>query len=120
STRDWSSDVCSSDLIPAVLVSAWYGGRAPGIAATVSSALLMYFVSKPDHPLGMADDLSRILAFIIVGACLSFIVSFHRHIRDESLENAERLRTTLASIGDAVIVTDDVCRITMMNAPGER
>ena len=59
-----------------------------------------------------------------VGVCirgyLHLGVAFERRIQSNSVENAERLRTTLQSIGDAVIVTDVDGRITMMNAVAKR
>jgi len=115
--------VFTSFFVPAVLVSAWYAGLFSGIAATLlGSAYMAYFVLRPVYSFNVesAEDLARILAFGIVGVCLSFVVTSQRRTRDLSLENTERLRTTLASIGDAVIVTDDRCEVTMINEAGSR
>ncbi len=109
--------------IPAVLASAWYGGTRWGLIATgLSSTFMLYFVLEPVHSLKIdtAEDAARIVAFVFVGICISFGIAFERRIRDTSLENAERLRTTLESIGDAVMVTNANGAITMMNAVAER
>jgi PAS domain S-box-containing protein len=109
--------------VPAVLASAWYGGARWGLLATAfSSALLIYFVIEPLHSftINAAEDTARISAFVFVGICVSFGAAFERRVRDNSVANAERLRTTLESIGDAVTVTDIDGRITMMNAVAER
>jgi PAS domain-containing protein len=109
--------------IPAVLASAWYGGRTWGLIATAfSTAFLIYLALEPVHSfkIDAAEDIARTVAFVFVGTCISLGVAFQRRIHDSSLENAERLRTTLESIADAVTVTDINGNITMMNAIAER
>ena len=90
--------IFATAFIPAVLVSAWYGGIGLGLLATaLSSAFMVYFVLEPVHSFAIraSEDLARIVAFAVVGVSVSFVVAFQRRIRDASLENAERLRTTL-------------------------
>jgi PAS domain S-box-containing protein len=115
--------IFATAFIPAVLASAWYGGAAFGLIATaLSSAFMMYFVMPPIHSFAInaTEDFARICAFIVVGICISLGITMQRRIRDAALENAERLHTTLESIGDAVTVTDISGSITMMNAVAER
>jgi PAS domain S-box-containing protein len=115
--------IFATAFIPAVLASAWYGGVAFGLIATLlSSAFMIYFVLEPAHSFAInaTEDFARICAFVVVGVCISLGVTIQRRIRDAAVENAERLHTTLESIGDAVTVTDINGTITMMNAVAER
>jgi PAS domain S-box-containing protein len=115
--------IFATAFIPAVLASAWYGGAVFGLIATaLSSAFMIYFVLGPIHSFAInaTEDFARVRAFVVVGICISLGVTLQRRIRDAALENAERLHTTLESIGDAVTVTDVSGSITMMNAVAER
>src|SRR5215471_4536541 len=115
--------IFATAFIPAVLASAWYGGALFGLVATaLSSAFMIYFVLAPIHSFAIhaTEDFARICAFVVVGICISLGVTIQRRIRNAALENAERLHTTLESIGDAVTVTDINGSITMMNAVAER
>lgn len=68
---------------------------------------------------GLLSGLCALLAFV------TFLLLYRRHAASRTRttfiisEQSERLRTTLASIGDAVIATDTDARITMMNAIAE-
>jgi PAS domain S-box-containing protein len=94
-----------------------------GLAATaLSSAFMIYFVLEPvqSFAINATEDFARICTFFIVGVCISFGIAFQRRIRDVAVGNAERLRTTLESIADAVTVADVNGNITMMNAVAGR
>jgi PAS domain S-box-containing protein len=107
---------------PAVTAAAWFGGLKPALLSMVLSAALAnwYFLS-PMH------DFVSLIAFIL-GSLL--IIGAMETLHRTSLENQRKdvdrtkaqyiLSTTLASIGDGVIVTDEKGRITFLNPEAER
>jgi PAS domain S-box-containing protein len=110
---------------PAVAMAAWYGGLGPGALATVLSAVLAgWFFIEPLHSFSLSSshDITALAAFVfsslfIVGA----MEAMHRanaRAQAAALNNRrqkELLAITLASIGDAVIVTDVQGRVTFVN-----
>ena len=119
----WIGDtVPFSTLYGAVALAVWYGGSRPALAtATLGYLASNYFFIEPrgsfaiekvgDH---LALGLYLLTCAIIIGFGEAMRVS-----RSRAAEQQERLRTTLASIGDAVISTDTESRITSMNAVAE-
>jgi PAS domain S-box-containing protein len=118
---------------PAIMVSAWLGGLGPGLATTLLSAVAAkYFWMDPRFTLYAtnAGDAIALVAFALVRIFISGVTgAMHRARRRQAraLEQAqragaavaaseERLRVTIASIGDAVIATDTGGAVTTMNA----
>src|SRR5216684_5355791 len=67
-----------------------------------------------------ADDLLRVLVFVLVAGAISALAAGRRRAENRVREQREEMAVTLASIGDAVIVTDRAGRITFMNTAAER
>jgi PAS domain S-box-containing protein len=107
----------------AIMAAAWYGGLRPGLLATALSAAITagFFLAprievdglKPVHVVG-------IVIFVGTGWLISAGADALRRTREGHRLEAERLRTTLQSIGDGVIVTDAGARIVSQNAVAER
>ncbi len=110
---------------PAVWFAAWFGGFRPGL---LSIALAVpagsYFFAEPIGSLliGRRDDQVAALMLVLVGFGMALLSrSQHEAVeRAERAEDAERderqrYETTLASIGDAVIATDAVGKVTFVN-----
>jgi PAS domain S-box-containing protein len=114
----------------AVAFSAWYGGRGPGLVAVVLGALsAAHFFVAPQNSLLITDpaELLGLGMFIVLGLLITLLCDSLRTARDRAEENAraglverQRLRVTLASIGDAVIVTDNHGQVEFLNAEAER
>lgn len=105
----------------AVMVAAWYGGLRPGLFATllsgVTASYLFLVPASGTH--GRLADAIGLALFGAIGWLMSDMSErLHRARRGEYLE-AERLRTTLESIGDGVIVTDGQGRVTSLNPVAE-
>ncbi len=121
----------------AVALIAWFGGPGPALLAIVLGGLAgSYFFISPRGSFaitGIADQITFAI-FILVGLVLNLLThSLRAALRragaseDEAREalRAERvqrvrLRTTLASIADAVITADPDGRVTGLNRTAEQ
>ena len=86
---------------------------SPGSASRIDTGVLVAASRRADFP----SERDRLL--LSVGANQTVIVVQRRRAEEELREQQERLRTTLASIGDAVITTDRAGHITTMNGVAE-
>jgi len=114
----------------AVLLTAWYGGFAPALAATVLGGLLSaWYLMPPTHTLHVAgfENQAGLVLYLAVSLGIALLGGGMRRAQrrtqaqaDAAVTERERLRITLASIGDAVIVCDDQARVTALNAVAEQ
>ena len=109
-------------LLPVILSSYfWRGG--PGLVSLGTVAFLTdYFLLPPYHSLRIERpiDIARWLTFTVIGLVIC-LLSEQLHRSRKRMEKEMRLNAvTLSSIGDAVITTDDQCRVTFLNPEAER
>jgi len=122
---------------PAVACAAWFGGLGAGLfAALASVAIARFFFIAPINSFALLRpfDLAADAAFLLsCGFIVGAIETMHRAQRQLVREMTEReriahelrhardsLATTLASIGDGVVVTDTAGQVTFLNAEAER
>ena len=120
----------------AIVLAAWYGGFGPAILAVCLSWLAIdRFHLEPRPGAGLGARWHLVFAFLfVVGLAVALLGESLRAARrraqasdseaqrvlEEQRADRERLRTTLASIADAVITTDPEGRITSLNPAAER
>jgi PAS domain S-box-containing protein len=107
----------------AIVAAAWYGGLRPGLLATALSAAMVaaYFIVPDVEGLGLRSvHVIGLGIFAITGWLISTAADELRRAREAHRLDAERLRTTLQSIGDGVIVTDRDGRVASINPIAER
>ena len=110
---------------PTVVLCAWFGGLGPGLLSAALGGLVAWYVFIPPQYSFMFSDPTapaQMTLFLLAGALISLLAeSLHRARRQaEERETREReqregFRVTLASIGDAVIATDALGLVTLMN-----
>jgi PAS domain S-box-containing protein len=115
--------------VPAVALSAWFGGFGAGAAATaLSMAAAFYTVILPAHA-GRPNLADAISAVVFAAVSLFIVFEIARRAKVEAAladakNKAENDRdlvgTTLASIGDAVIAIDAEGKVTFLNTMAQR
>jgi len=105
----------------AILLSASYAGRGPAFLATILSAAVAnyFFVVHVYGPSLVTPGAIQTTVFVLEGLVIAELIVRWRKSEAESHLQTELLRTTLLSIGDAVVATDAEGRVTLMNPVAE-
>ena len=118
----WESGLPYITFFPAIMLSAWLGGVGPGIVTTALSALAAaFFWIQPVRAFRLAgpSEWLGLFVFVGVGVVISVLNEAWRRSAMAVVESEQRLAVTLASIGDAVLTTDQEGRVTGLNAVAE-
>ena len=115
---------------PAVLFAAWLGGvRAGSLSLLLSALAIDYYFIAPTRTFGVSNhgDQIGVLIFVVAGFGAVLLSHSQRNAVGQAAqaqhaerEHRQRLQTTLASIGDAVISTDAEGRIVFINDVAQR
>ena len=99
-------------IIFVMIGSAWYLGRGPGLLIAILFELTLdYFSTAPFTAKSLIIVFNRLLLFV----SLVLFASSRRKAERQLRQQGELLQVTLASIGDAVIATDLVGKVTFIN-----
>jgi PAS domain S-box-containing protein len=101
----------------AVVINAWYAGFIPALLTVVFAALAVGYLFIPpvfSLAVGLQGSVSLVV-FTSIAFLISSLTEARTRAEARAHAEASRFRVTLASIGDAVIVTDTAGRVTFLN-----
>jgi two-component system, cell cycle sensor histidine kinase and response regulator CckA len=102
-----------------LIVPAWYGGRGPGLLVVFLLELVTILTNSRPPETGLANWLFSHFSIIFFCVVVVLLVSSRRKSEASLREQRELWQVTLASIGDAVIVTDTEGQIRFINPMAE-
>jgi PAS domain S-box-containing protein len=114
---------------PAIFAIAWWGGFRTTLFATLLSVpVLTYFILQPKYSFAveLPEYRAGLFVYIVVALATGWLGEQLHQARHKAqlagiraIAERERLRVTLASIGDGVIVTDERGQIVSLNPVAE-
>jgi PAS domain S-box-containing protein len=102
----------------AIIATGWVGGaRAALLAALLSFVVSLYLFVPPRFSFGPPHGafLFGVVLYWLTAAVMVAIIGAMHRARRQAQEQQQMWLTTLSSIGDAVVATDAVGRVTFMN-----
>ncbi len=103
----------------AVVVAAWYGGRGPGIVATVLAALGSDMLYLPPFGLGAAPgELLALLALVAEGAVIVAITVGLRSAHARALREAQEAERARRSAAVALQMREELLRLWTQKLAG--
>ena len=90
--------------LSAIVISAWQGGKGPGLVATlVSGVIIDYVFIPPQYRISAGwDDLGRLAVFGLEGFLLSWLVVSRKRIEHEVRKSREDLRALSAHLQSGI------------------
>ncbi|RPH39878.1 MAG: PAS domain S-box protein, partial [Planctomycetota bacterium] len=107
---------------PLIALATWYGGFAPGLVATLLACVAtIWFFFEPDPGFGIRlPDRWALAAFVTAALVIVGAIEMMHRAKGDLIQSHDQLSTTLASIGDGVIVADAQGRVLFLNPVAER
>jgi two-component system sensor kinase FixL len=114
---------------PAILLASWFGGRGPGVVATVASALAALRWVLPATGVGTTSMTSvfPFFLFVVTGFAIAALNGRLRAAHDEArheaalaTSRAERLDAVIRTTVDGIVVIDERGAVEAFNPGAER
>ncbi|HYP28511.1 MAG TPA: ATP-binding protein [Blastocatellia bacterium] len=103
----------------AVMFSAWYGGRGPGLLSTVlSSIALDFFLAEPLFTPSLSSaSLVRVAIFVVASLLISWLTTTRNRAEIELEESEKKFRQIAENIREVFWVSDPKARKTIYVSP---
>ena len=103
--------------LPAVMLSAWYGGFRPGLFAILLSAAVLGFFLLPAQlePFHSLTNTFRLTVFVAIGLLISALSESRKRSENAHREVEARFRSVVQSATDAIILANDKGEIIQWN-----
>jgi PAS domain S-box-containing protein len=104
--------------LAACVLASWVGGWRPATLSLAGGLIVAWYFFIPVRFTIFEKDPSSLVAamiFVAIGILFILFGEAMRRTRQQARHQAELLRITLASIGDAVIATDVESKVTFLN-----
>lgn len=103
--------------LPAVMLSAWYGGFRPGLFATFLSSVVLgsYLLPTQLGPTDSWTNAVRLTVFVAIGIVVSFLSESRKRSENAHRESEARFRSVVQSATDAIVLANDKGDIIQWN-----
>jgi PAS domain S-box-containing protein len=113
------TDVPYITFFPAIVLSTWYGGVAPGIVTTLLSGVLANGFVDASFPADRASWI-RIVLFLAMAGMMVWVIAELRAAQTRAEAASRQISYILETVQDGFIALDENWRYTYINAAAER